>query len=57
MGEMTQDACDRAQNKVNNSFDAIEIEKVRDALLAGKNNMFGKKLGGSDGVDEGLACL
>ena len=57
MGEMSRDAFDRAHEKINSAFDAVESEKVRDALIAGKNDAFEKDLGGGDGVDEGMVRL
>ncbi|WLA47905.1 hypothetical protein QIH80_40925 [Bradyrhizobium elkanii] len=57
MGEMTQDAYDRVQEKINTSFDTIEADKVRNALVAGKKDAFEKDLGRGDGVDEGMVRL
>lgn len=56
-GEMARDAVERAQEKIDTAFDAVESEKVRDALLAGKKDAFEKDLGRGDGVDEGLVRL
>jgi hypothetical protein len=54
---MTRDAVERAQDKIDTAFDAVESAKVRDALLAGKKDVFEKELGRSDDVDEGLVRL
>lgn len=55
--EMTRRAADRAREKIDSTFDAVESAKVRDALLAGKKDAFEKDLGRSDGVDEGMVHL
>jgi hypothetical protein len=56
-GEMSRDAADRARQKIDSAFDAVESGKVRDALLAGKNDAFEKDLERVDGVDEGMVRL
>ncbi|MEO3432233.1 hypothetical protein [Inquilinus sp. CAU 1745] len=56
-GEITRSAADRAREKIDSAFDAVESAKVRDALLAGKKDAFEKDLGRSDGVDEGMVRL
>lgn len=56
-GEMSRDAADRARGKVDAAFDAVESEKVRDALLEGRKDAFEKDLGKSDCVDDGMIRL
>lgn len=56
-GEMIRSAADRAREKIDSAFDAVERTKVRDALLAGKKDVFEKDLGRSDDVDEGMVRL
>lgn len=56
-GEMTRSAADRAREKIESAFDAVENVKIRDALLAGKQDAFEQDLGRSDGVDEGMVRL
>lgn len=56
-GEMSRSAVERAQERIDSAFDAVESAKVRDALLAGKKDAFEKHLGRSDGVDEGMVRL
>lgn len=56
-GEISRDAADRARQKIDSAFDAVESGKVRDALLAGKKDAFEKDLDRIDGVDEGMVCL
>lgn len=56
-GEMTRSASDRAREKIESAFDAVENVKIRDALSAGKKDAFEKDLGRSNGVDEGMVRL
>ena len=56
-GEMSRDAADRAHGKVDAAFDAVDSEKVRDALIEGRKDAFEKDFGKSDGVDDGMVRL
>lgn len=56
-GEMNRSEAERAREKIDVAFDAVERGKVRDALLEGKKDAFEKDLGRSDSVDEGMVRL
>jgi hypothetical protein len=56
-GEMSRELAERAQKKIDSAFNAVDGAKVRDALLAGKEDTFEKDLGRGDGVDEGMVRL
>lgn len=56
-GELTREAADRARGKIDTALDAVECQKVRDALLEGRKDAFEKDLSKSDSVDEGIVHL
>ncbi|MBI1384713.1 MAG: hypothetical protein GC150_07380 [Rhizobiales bacterium] len=56
-GEMSRDAAETARGKVDAAFDAVDCERVREALIEGRQDAFENDVGKSDGVDDGMVRL
>lgn len=57
VGDLSRSAAARVNENIDATFDSVDSEKVRNALLGGRKDAFEAELGRNNSVDAGLICL